>query len=130
MDRPPVALWRHFPVDDQSPDALAAATLNFQQTYDFDLLRNYSVQVINWHDRETYPSLKEAQAQSPSVVCGGLRRWDTMVLGTREQVTAEVQDAVQQTLGQHFILGTGCVLPTIAPHGNIMAARRSIENVS
>jgi uroporphyrinogen decarboxylase len=39
LDRPPVALWRHFPVDDQSPDTLAAAILSFQRTYDFDLVK-------------------------------------------------------------------------------------------
>src|SRR5688500_4983250 len=39
LDRPPVALWRHFPVDDQNPEALAAATLNFQRAYDFDLVK-------------------------------------------------------------------------------------------
>src|SRR5689334_2681490 len=38
-DRTPIALWRHFPVDDQRPDALAAAALNFQQTYDFDIVK-------------------------------------------------------------------------------------------
>ncbi len=27
----PVALWRHFPVDDQQPDTLAAAHLQFQR---------------------------------------------------------------------------------------------------
>src|SRR5512132_2106805 len=39
IDRPPVALWRHFPVDDQSPDLLAEAHLDYQQNYDFDLLK-------------------------------------------------------------------------------------------
>lgn len=39
LDRTPVAMWRHFPVDDQSPGALAAATLNFQRTFDFDLVK-------------------------------------------------------------------------------------------
>jgi uroporphyrinogen decarboxylase len=39
LDRPPVALWRHFPVDDQVPETLAAATLDFQQHYDFDLVK-------------------------------------------------------------------------------------------
>ena len=29
IDRVPVALWRHFPVDDQNPDRLAAATAAF-----------------------------------------------------------------------------------------------------
>ncbi|MCX7976483.1 MAG: hypothetical protein N2646_05375, partial [Bellilinea sp.] len=38
-DRPPFALWRHFPVDDQSPDSLAAAITNFQNTYDFDFIK-------------------------------------------------------------------------------------------
>ena len=38
-DRPPVAFWRHFPVDDQTPETLAAAALNFQKTYDFDLVK-------------------------------------------------------------------------------------------
>ena len=39
LDRPPVALWRHFPVDDQTPEALAAATLHWQQQYDWDLVK-------------------------------------------------------------------------------------------
>ncbi len=38
-DRPPVALWRHFPVDDQDPNLLASATTAFQQTYDFDFVK-------------------------------------------------------------------------------------------
>src|SRR5512138_2373082 len=39
LDRPPVALWRHFPVDDQDPKSLAEATLHFQRTFDFDLVK-------------------------------------------------------------------------------------------
>ena len=39
LDRPPVALWRHFPVDDQDPETLAAAALEFQHRYDFDLVK-------------------------------------------------------------------------------------------
>ena len=39
IDRAPVALWRHFPVDDQAPESLAAAHLAFQSTYDFDMVK-------------------------------------------------------------------------------------------
>src|SRR5512134_24023 len=39
VDRVPVALWRHFPVDDQRPEDLAAATLEFQAAYDFDFVK-------------------------------------------------------------------------------------------
>ncbi len=38
-DRIPVALWRHFPVDDQQPELLAGAVLAFQREYDFDLIK-------------------------------------------------------------------------------------------
>jgi uroporphyrinogen decarboxylase len=95
----------------------------------FDQLSCYPVTAINWHDRDTLPSLKEAQDRYPGVVCGGLQRQRTMVLGTPEQVTAEARDAIIATHGHKFILGTGCVLPTIAPHGNILAARRSVEGM-
>ncbi len=39
VDRPPVALWRHWPVDDLRGDALARATIHFQKTYDFDFIK-------------------------------------------------------------------------------------------
>ncbi len=37
--RPPVALWRHFPVEDQDPQLLAKAVVRFQQQFDFDLVK-------------------------------------------------------------------------------------------
>ena len=39
VDRPAAALWRHWPVDDLHGEELARATLNFQQTYDFDFIK-------------------------------------------------------------------------------------------
>lgn len=93
----------------------------------FDRVLDYPVQMINWHDRQTSPSLAEAQALFKGVVCGGLRQWETMLLGTPESVLAEAVDAYHQTGGLRFVLGTGCVLPTTAPYGNIMAARKTFE---
>jgi uroporphyrinogen decarboxylase len=39
VDRPAVALWRHWPVDDQYGHELARASLVFQHTYDFDFIK-------------------------------------------------------------------------------------------
>ena len=39
VDRLPVMLWRYFPGDDQRIADLAAATLAFQQTWDFDVVK-------------------------------------------------------------------------------------------
>lgn len=93
----------------------------------FDLFVDLPVQVINWHDQETPPSLVEAKEKFKGVVCGGLLRYTTMVLGTPEEITEQARKAIEATNGERFILGTGCVVPITAPYGNILAARRSVE---
>jgi uroporphyrinogen decarboxylase len=92
----------------------------------FSLVRLLNFQIVNWHDRETQPSLSEAQSLFKGVLCGGLRQ-DTIILEDQAKVKEEAQDAIDQTNGKRFILGTGCVVPITASHGNLMAARRSVE---
>jgi uroporphyrinogen decarboxylase len=92
----------------------------------FDQFCDYPVQVINWHDRDTAPSLAQAHQKYSGAICGGLQRERTMVLGNPVSVTAEAHDAIQATHTQRFILGTGCVLPITAPRANILAARQSV----
>jgi uroporphyrinogen decarboxylase len=93
----------------------------------FDRLVDYPVQVINWHDRETAPTLAEAQQRFGGAVCGGLERWEVVVQGTSDLVREQAADAIAQTGGKRFILGTGCVTPIIAPAANIRAVRESVE---
>jgi uroporphyrinogen decarboxylase len=93
----------------------------------FDLLADYPVAVVNWHDRETPPTLGEGQARVRGAVLGGLRQWETMLRGSPDDVRHEAWDALQQTGGQRFILGTGCVTPITAPWANLRAARQAVE---
>ena len=56
-DRTPVALWRHFPVDDQDPFRLARATGAFANQYDFDLIKvtpGSSYSVHDWGTRDDW----------------------------------------------------------------------------
>lgn len=92
----------------------------------FSLVDSLKFQIVNWHDRETFPSLAEAQQRFQGVVCGGMRQ-DTLVYRDRDEVLKEATDAIQQTAGKRFILGTGCVVPIIASHGNLLTARKSVE---
>lgn len=96
----------------------------------FDLLADYPVQTINWHDRQTDPDLRGGQKRFAGAVTGGLRQWETMVLGTPAKVREEGLDAIRSTSGLRFILGTGCVVPVTAPYGNIMAARKLVEEIA
>jgi uroporphyrinogen decarboxylase len=92
----------------------------------FDQISDYPVQIINWHDQNTPPSLKDALDQYPGVVCGGLQQWQTLVYGDPQKVKLETRAAIKQTGGHRFLLGTGCVTPIIAPIGNLLAARHSV----
>ena len=99
--------------------------LHGQDVY-FELASELPFQIVNWHDRETHPSLTEAQTLFKGVMCGGMRQ-DTLVYRTQAEVREEASDAIRKTGGKRFLLGTGCVVPVIASHGNILAARKSVE---
>lgn len=96
------------------------------QEVHFQLANELPFQIVNWHDRESYPSLTEAQHLFRGVMCGGMRQ-DTLVYQDRAHVQNEAADALEQTGGKRFMLGIGCVVPIIASHGNILAARKSVE---
>jgi uroporphyrinogen decarboxylase len=96
----------------------------------FDLVSDYPVQAINWHDRETPPTLREGVNRFPGSLVGGLRQWETMLRGTPDQVRSEVHTAMEETNGRRLVIGTGCVTPITSPLGNIRAAREAVEGLS
>ena len=99
--------------------------LHGQQVH-FELAAELPFQVVNWHDRETPPTLSEAHQFFKGITCGGMRQ-GTIVYRDADEVRKEAADAIQQTGGKSFLLGTGCVVPVIASHGNLLAARSSVE---
>lgn len=87
----------------------------------FDLVAEYPAQALNWHDRESKPSLKEGMARFPGAVCGGLEHWDDLLRGDPPQIRARVADAIAQTGGRRLIVASGCVAPVNAPFSNLRA---------
>jgi uroporphyrinogen decarboxylase len=87
----------------------------------FDLLAQWNVDAINWHDRRTAPSLKEARAKFKGALVGGINEWETLAAPPREAIIAESRDAIAQTGGRGFILAAGCVIPVDASEENIRA---------
>jgi uroporphyrinogen decarboxylase len=93
----------------------------------FEQLTDYPVQIINWHDRKTPPTLKEARAQFSGTLAGGVDAMDTIGKGTAVQITAEAKDAIAQAGKNKFILSAGCVIPIDAPEANIRAVKQAVE---
>lgn len=95
----------------------------------FESVCDLPFQVINWHDRETYPNLAEAYELTDKIICGGLRRIQTLVLGNSEDVEKGATEVAEMVENRKFILGTGCVVPINAPYGNLLAARKVVESI-
>lgn len=95
----------------------------------FDIVSDYPVQVVNWHDRETSPSLAEGKLRFPGAVSGGIGRWDPMHSGSPVEVRTQARQAIEETNGRRLVLSTGCVIMTTTPQSNIRAAREAVELV-
>ena len=85
----------------------------------FDLLADYPVQMVNWHDRLTAPTLVNALQKFKGAVTGGVEERELLVSGSEEDVRAQVRDAIAQTGGRRLVIGPGCVAGIAAPERNI-----------
>lgn len=98
--------------------------LHGQNTY-FDLFTDYPVHAINWHDRETAPSIGEGKKRFPRLVFGGVSQQE-IVESTPRFVRNIAKQSIAETGGQRMGLSTGCVIPTVTPWGNIRALREAV----
>ncbi|MCX2727048.1 uroporphyrinogen decarboxylase [Thermomicrobium sp. 4228-Ro] len=92
----------------------------------FDLVLDYPVNVLNWHDRRAGPSLREGEQRSGRCVAGGI---DETRLAEREPEAAadEAVDAVRQLGGRHLMVTPGCVIPIATPEATIEAIVRAVR---
>ena len=75
----------------------------------FELLRDYPVQVFNWHAWESLPSVAGAQAMTHKCLMGGLNRTD-ITRGNRNAISEQIFQTYRQLDGRHLILSPGCVI--------------------
>lgn len=88
----------------------------------FDAVADYPLQIWNWHDRETGPSLQDGLQKIKGAACGGIARDQVMLCGRPDEVRRQVTDAIAQTGGRRYIVGTGCVTMIPTPGSNMRAA--------
>ncbi|GHV94544.1 hypothetical protein AGMMS50293_08640 [Spirochaetia bacterium] len=104
----------------------------------FEELQDYPVQCLNWHDRSTLPSLREAKGKTNKCLLGGISerpRKDTagrsipsfFNTASAAEIEAQVHDAIGQAGGRGIIIGPGCVADPFVPEENIFAFRRALD---
>ena len=88
----------------------------------FDEFVDYPVHIINWDQSTKEKGLSYARTTVNAMLCGGLDRIKVMLLADAKGVQAAFIDAINQTNGIKFILGSNCVLMQATPIGNILTA--------
>lgn len=118
------------PYDEQILAAAGDLWLNMLHIHSreimFDLLADYPVQIVNWHDRDCGISLTEGLKQVSGAVSGGVSRW-SLYEDTPDKTLAEASDAIAQSGGRRLLLGIGCVAMTNTPLRNIRALREAVN---
>jgi uroporphyrinogen decarboxylase len=92
----------------------------------FDLVADYPAHALNWHDRDTGPSLAEGARRFPGLVVGGLSQRD-MIERTPQSIRALAHETIESLGGRRLCLSTGCVMQTVTPWGNIRALRAAVD---
>lgn len=104
----------------------------------FDLIKDYPVNCLNWHDRWTAPSLAKARTLTNKCLLGGVRevpyydennrmtRNSLLIDGTVNEVENHVKEAIEEVDGKGLIIGPGCVIDQATPEKSLFAVRRAV----
>ena len=75
----------------------------------FSLLKDYPVQVFNWHVWETLPDLDEARDMTGKTLLGGIERMD-ITNGNRNELHNQIYKSIKTMQRKNHILTPGCVI--------------------
>lgn len=75
----------------------------------FDLLKDYPVQIFNYHAWQSLPSMGEAQVCTGKTLMCGIERMD-ITNHRKNEIRNEIYESIKQTGGRHLILAPGCVI--------------------
>ncbi|AOV08638.1 uroporphyrinogen decarboxylase family protein [Sporosarcina ureilytica] len=95
----------------------------------FDELKDYPVQAINWHDRTSNVSLKDARSLTDKILIGGIDEHNVLPNATEEELKEHLKDALSQVGDNRFIFGPGCVIPLSIPDDKLQLVKSIISNL-
>ena len=125
VDRTPVALWRHFPGDDQRPADLAAATLAFQSRWDWDFVKvtpASSFCVRDWGVQDRWVGNNEGTREYTRRVIENPEDWRRLpVLDARKESLGGQLECLEQ-----IVAGVGQDTPVIQTIFNPLSQAKNL----
>jgi len=75
----------------------------------FDIMKDYPVNVLNWHISETPPTIREARQKTSKCFMGGINRMD-VTTDNRERLAEQIRKVFEDSEGSKQIITPGCVI--------------------
>ena len=91
-----------------------------------DLVEEYPVQALSWHDRDSGPDIETVRAKTDKCLVAGVGHMGALLRGTPEMVADQVEDAWRQAQGLGLIIAPGCGNQTRIPRENILQMKKSV----
>lgn len=91
------------------------------------LAAEYPVDILNWHDRLSGPSLKEGHEIVGKAVGGGINQ-ERILVDSPEEVAADAREAITSMAGRHLLVTPGCVIRYATPEDRIRAVADAVRS--
>lgn len=103
-----------------------------------EIEKKYPTAVLNWHDRNTVPSLSEARQRTDRPFLAGILAATRIVNGKRirddivkdgrpKEIISHIHEAIESVEGKGLMIGPGCVVAQDCPEENLRAVRQAVE---
>ncbi|MFY9612544.1 MAG: uroporphyrinogen decarboxylase family protein [Tissierellaceae bacterium] len=94
----------------------------------FELLADYPVQCINWHDRWAEPTMAEARKITDKCLLGGINeKW--LSSADPNEIKEHIRQVVLEAGPKGMMITPGCVATLDTPKINFVAARTAVEGL-
>lgn len=94
----------------------------------FDLLADYPVQCVNWHDRWVAPDLAEARRRTDKCLMGGINE-NWLQKANAAEIEAHIAQAISLAGRKGLIVAPGCCASMFTPQENFFACRHALDTL-
>lgn len=95
----------------------------------FDIMSQYPVAALNWHDQLVDISLADARKKSDKLLIGGVEELKVLGSATEEELKAHLKAAMDQVPDGRLILAPGCCVPLYVPEDRLATAREVLATI-
>lgn len=92
-----------------------------------ELAAEYPVDILNWHDRLSGPSLSDGYRVVNKAIAGGINQVDILE-DSAHKVAADARDAIASMNGRHLLVTPGCVIRYATPEDRIQAIVEAVRS--